>query len=658
MKKIFFTILTLILFVPFMVNAEEANLEWINGWNSDEYDYFKGVIALQDSGFLAYGYTASMDDFSITSNDRNNIIMVKYDKDGNQLWRNKWGGSKFDTFQNIQPTSDGGFIVYGNYISKDIEGISNNGSSDAMILKYDKDGNMLWQKNWGGNNGDDFVDLIILPDDGFVVIGFSLSTNIDGLSNKGSSDAIIVKYDKDGNMLWQKSWGGSDDDDFSKLVLRNDGGFVVYGYSRSMDIEGLINKGDRSSIVVKYDKDGNLLEQQCFGGNDIDYIEYKVFEDGKVIAYGSSYSGEFEGLINKGDRDAIIVGFDNEGNMQWQKSWGGNNNEEYSNITQTPDGGVIAFGYSQSSDIEGLPNKGSHDAIIVKYDKNGNMLWQKSWGGNNYDVFKGLISLENGDLVAYGQSSSVDIEGIINIGRNDAIIVKFDKDGNLLWQKNWGGTRSEYFNDIIESQNGGIIVSASSSSEDIAGLLNKGDQDTIIVKYDKDGNMLWQNSLGGDSTDYIDNLFKISDDEFIIFGYSQSSDIENLLNEGRTDAIIVKYSIKYSIEVNESENGTYTLTQQGSKGIITATPNEGYDVDEIIVKDSDGNVLDVEITKLEDGTYSFDLYTDVFVEVVYKQKIENPKTFDFPSIMICFSFLIICLSGYYYLYSKNHIMEI
>ena len=116
-------------------------------------------------------------------------------------------------------------------------------------------------------------------------------------------------------------------------------------------------------------------------------------EDGGYIVYGSSGSTDIEGLLIK-DGNAIIVKYDKDGNLLWQKSWGGNFLDGFKSVFQTEDSGFIVFGYSTSTDIEGLPNKGYDDAIIVKYDKDGNLLWQKSWGGKNYKFSYKKINLK------------------------------------------------------------------------------------------------------------------------------------------------------------------------------------------------------------------------------------------------------------------------
>ena len=286
--------------------------------------------------------------------------------------------------------------------------------------------------------------------------------------------------------------------------------------------------------------------------------------------------------------------------LDWQNSWGGNSQDQISYILQTQDGGFIVYGYSQSTDIEGLPNKGEFDAIIVKYDKDGNLLWQNSWGGNSYDAFSEILQTQDGGFIVSGYSESTDIEGLPNKGSEDGIIVKYDKDGNVLWQKSWGGNAEEEFYNILQTQDGG----------------------------------------------------------FIVYGYSWSTDIVGLPNKGKSDTIMVKYSIEYDLENTITEYGTSTSVQQGSKGIITSIPNEGYEVDTIIIKDKNGEVLDLEVTKLEDGTYSFPLYTDVSIEVIFKEKIENPKTGILDIITILFIGIIISICGFILVKRYNERYEI
>ena len=662
MKKKLLILLSLLFFTPFVIKAEELKMDWQNSIGGNYSEGFSELLQTKDGGFIAYGFSRSTDIEGLPNKGGSDVIIVKYDKDGNLIGQKSWGGNDEEEFSELLQTEDGSFIAYGYSQSTDIEGLPNKGGRDAIIVKYDNDGNLMWQKSWGGNNWDVFHELLQTEDGGFIAHGYSNSTDIEGLPNKSAADVIIVKYDKNGNLMWQKSWGGDRFEGFSELLQTKDGGFIAYGYSLSTDIEGLPNKGDIDTIIVKYDKDGNLMWQNSWGGNaGEEFYELLQTEDGGFIAYGYSHSTDIEGLPNKGESDVIIVKYDKDGNLMWQKSWGGNKGEAFYELLQVEDGGFIAYGYSHSTDIEGLPNKGEGDAIIAKYDKDGNLLWQKNWGGNKTEEFYDLLQTKDGAFIAHGYSYSTDIEGLPNKGAADVIIVKYDKNGNLMWQKSWGGDRFEGFSELLQTKDGGFIAYGYSLSTDIEGLPNKNESnfttDVIIVKYDKDGNLVWQKSWGGNEDEEFSELLQTKDGGFIAYGYSLSTDIEGFPNKENEDAIIVKYSIEYDLEIITTENGTSTAIQQGKYGVITPTPNEGYEVDKIIIKDKDGNVLDVEVTNQEDGLYSFELYTDVSVEVLFKGKIENPKTGIVDIITIIFIGFAISIFGFFIVKRYNERLE-
>ena len=584
MKNKLLILLTLMFLTPFVVDAEELKMDWQKNWGGSDVEKIEVALPTEDNGIVVIGQTRSTDINDLTySGGFYDALIVKFDKNGNLLWEKLWGGNGLDCFYNILQTEDGGFIIVGETNSTDIEDIQNKGSYDAIIVKYDKDGNLLWQKNWGGSDDEEFYDLYFFDDDSFIVMGVSWSDNMEGLPNKGDRDAIIVKYDKDGNMLWQKSWGGDKYDYFHSVISALDGGFIMVGESNSNDIEDIQNKDSYDAIIVKYDKDGNML---------------------------------------------------------WQKSWGGDKHDHFFSVISALDGGFVIVGKTRSNDIEDVQNKGFYDAIIVKYDKDGNLLWQKSWGGSEEDSFNDLYFLDDGSFIAMGIS-----------GWSDAIIIKYDKDGNLLWQSSYGNEAYQRINSSIIDRKGNLIVCIESYFIDEGEYYN-GDEDVIIISYDKNGNMLWQKNWDGGNADRAKNLFITEDNSLFVLGdmgMSTSSD-DNIF--------ILKYSYEYDLENVTTENGMATAVQQGPKGIITPTPNEGYEVDTIIIKDKNGEVLDLEVTKLEDGTYSFDLFTDVSVEVTFKEKIENPKTGILDIIAILFIGAVISICGFILVKRYNERYEI
>ena len=159
----------------------------------------------------------------------------------------------------------------------------------------------------------------------------------------------------------------------------------------------------------------------------------------------------------------------------------------------TNDEEIIAFGNTSSSEIEGLKNKGKKDAYIIKYDKNGNIIWKNSFGGKDDDIFNDIYLTESGEIIAYGYTESLDIEGLTNAGNGDAIIVKYDKNGNIIWKNSFGGIDYDLFDDLVITKSGDIIIKGYIGLEEDEmsdGFLTVGD--VIIIKYNKDGDLIWQ----------------------------------------------------------------------------------------------------------------------------------------------------------------------
>ena len=238
----------------------------------------------------------------------------------------------------------------------------------------------------------------------------------------------------------------------------------------------------------------------------------------------------------------------------------------------------------------------------------------------------GIIRLTNGDYVLTARNNSTNLENITNKGGQDIIVVKYDKDWNLLWQKNWGGNEDDIPEQLIRTNDNSFVIIGYSSSNDIEGITNNGKQDAVIIKFDKDGNVLWYDNYGGAGDDTFQYAIQNNNGTLISLCISNMAGIEDTEENSGKYGIIIKYSQEYELEKNSIENGDIVVEQQNNIGIVSPIPNKGYEVDKVIVKDTKGNILDVEVTKLDDGTYSFPLYTDVSVEVLFKEEVVNPKT--------------------------------
>ena len=628
-------LLTLMFFTPFVVNAEELKMDWlINFGGSDNDEFYDSLVV--DNGIILIGSSKSTDIDGITNEGDYDAIIAKYDKNGNLLWQNSFGGNLSDWFVKIFEIDDG-YIVQGYYRSTDIEDFPLIGDQDTMLLKYDKNGNFQWKKRMGGTGDDSFS--CISTGDGFIIYGDSTGTEINGMVNRGEEDIFIVKYDNDGTLLWQKSYGGSKSEKISDAIYIN-GDIYFSVLFTSNDIDGIVNNGKTDALLLKYGSDGTLLWQKSYGGNESDSFKYIIEIHNGLLILGSSNSTDIEFLSNVDSYKNFAFRFDYNGNII-EKIIDDSDGKYYYNYIAhlTNDNKYLLY-------ITPAVTSTSKISYMTKYDNNSNLIWKRQLLGTYNASASHILFLNDESFVELGYANFDNIEGFVNNGGLDAIISKYNIDGELLWQKNWGGSGNDTFNNGFSTKNDDLILHGLSNSTNIDGITNNGSMDNIIVKYDKDGNLLWNKNFGGDSSEgYFESFVKIDDNNFIVFSQSNSPSIEGVLNKGQKDIYIAKYSIAYELVDIYSKNGISNSIQQGSNGIITSTPDQGYEVDNIIIKDKNGEVLDLEVTKLEDGTYSFDLFRDVSVEVTFKEKIENPKTGIFDVMTILIIGLLISLLG-------------
>lgn len=442
---------------------------------------------------------------------------------------------------------------------------------------------------------------------------------------------FLVKLDKTGNVLWEKRYEGEYNPTYKSFVILNNDEFIVAG---SYEIDKEEEYYGPYGLITKYDKDGNILWEKKYE-NVGRFNDIALTSDNEYVVLGSN--------MNEED-NVFIAKIDESGNVIWEKIHDENN--EFTSLLVTKNNEVIVAGSLYISDT------GTEDAVIIKYDKDGNLLWERKFGGSESDVFKSIALTNDESILGVGYSDSTDIEGLSNKGNYDAIIVKYDKEGNILWKKNYGDSGTDSFNSLFILRDGSFVTVGDSSSTKIGDLdLNlkcsiwNGCTDALIVKFNKDGELQWQDGHGGDEYDYYSDVTLI-DDDIIAIGKSSS------------EATLSKYTLKYELDNIPIEKGTSTVEQQGRYGIVKPTPNEGYEVDKVIVKDKSGNVLDVEVTKQEDGTYSFELYTDVSVEVLFKEKLVNPKTGIIDFLTIIFIGLLMSFCGFIIVKRYNEQYEI
>jgi hypothetical protein len=413
---------------------------------------------------------------------------------GEVQWVKSFGGSGEDTGRSIIQTMDGGYAIlgYSNSTDGDLEGKSL-AVNDYWLLKLDAEGNLQWSKTYGGSKDDLGQAVIQTTDGGYAIVGYAMSDDGDGSNNEGFHDNWILRLDANGSILWEQSFGFSGHDHCYDVVQTDDGGFFFAGFMDVTQSNCEVNFGIGSNYLTRHgvgefwgtkiDTDGNLQWRRYFGGTNNDRAHGVVqANDGGFVMAGFSESDDFDISNTKGSYDFWVIKVDGNGTLLWEKSFGGTGIEVSNDIVKTPDGAYAIVGHTFSTDTDVSRNNGGSDVWLIKIDDNGNLLWEKTFGGTEFDDANGLAVTKEGGFVIAGNSKSIDGDATENQGENDLWIIKTDEQGNLIYQKSFGGSNLDFGFSVVESTDGGLVLVGDAASNDFSGIDSKGMTDLVVIK--------------------------------------------------------------------------------------------------------------------------------------------------------------------------------
>jgi hypothetical protein len=430
-------------------------------------------------------------------------------------WINNPSSSGNENGNSVFTDANGNIYVTGFFDSPTISlgttTLTNNGSSDVFITKYDSTGNVVWMKSAGGTDRD-YANKICTDASGNVyIIGNFLSSSISfgniTLTNDstGLCNVFIVKYDAAGNVVWAKSAGGSKWDNGNGITVDALGNVIICGYFNSPTMSfgntSITTNGIEDIFVAKYNSNGNLLWANNYGGIANDYgtgiacdnagnIYFCGYFSSPTLAFGSST------LNNNGSDDIFLTKFDSNGNVVWSQNAVGSAGEVSNGIALDGNGNVYLCGTYTSPSLSfgniSINNNGNKDIFLVKYNSSGNAIWANTIGGSGEEYGNGISVDNSGNIYLIGimgiGSFNVGSSSLSNIknGFSDVFYAKYNFSGNPIWANNTGGTKDNIGIGICSDNIGNAIITGYFDSPIIlinnSNYSNHGGEDIFVIK--------------------------------------------------------------------------------------------------------------------------------------------------------------------------------
>lgn len=344
-------------------------MEWLKTYGGGDGDVGWGIHQTGDGGYIIVGSTATF------GSGEYDVWLIKTDPDGVIEWNRTYGGEGWDVGWSIQETSEGGYIITGATMSY------GSGHYDLWLIKTDERGDVLWNLTYGGADWDVGYSVQQTRDGGYIVAGCTRSLGF------GDWDALLLRVDMEGEVVWNRTYGGSYEDGGWFVRETEDGGFIIAGYRTA-------SRGEMADAwIIKTDEEGEMLWSILYGGEDDDwFFSVQVIKGGYILA-GST------GSFGAGDYDYWLMKVDEEGKVLWNKTYGGPGREIAWQVERTRDGGYILIGGTTSF------GSGDWDVWLLKVDREGEPRWNETYGGEGRDRGWCLQPTRDGGYILAGYTT-------------------------------------------------------------------------------------------------------------------------------------------------------------------------------------------------------------------------------------------------------------
>lgn len=347
----------------------------------------------------------------------------------------QYGGDSLDFAVQVSGTAEGDYLILGRSNSYGL------GLTDAYLLKVDKQGNKIWDDNYGGANFDDAYAMAPTNDGGYFIIGSTLSFGAGGM------DMMLIKTDGQGRQQFFKTFGDLYYDKGFFITEAEDGNYLIGGYKTKIATQ------DKDMALVKVDVSGEAILSKTYGGDTTDIANGVLVMDDGYLVYGKQ-------AITEGNEDIFLVKTDFNGDQLWQKTYGGEGVEELKEIIETTDGNLLGCGYSGS-----YYDNRNNDLYLLKMDRSGDTLQSNHFGSIgqwDYEEAYAITQASDGGYYVAGRL------------RSAIWILKIN---NLLeeeWTSTFGDVNYQYTRagfDIIEEDDGKVVVVGGETNSNAGNIL-------------------------------------------------------------------------------------------------------------------------------------------------------------------------------------------
>ncbi len=452
--------LTLVISFIFVlkISAQNAEISTQQTLGNEFHNFSYSILPLNDGGYIVLADTES----DTSSMD---YMIIKIFPDGEIDWQKNYGGEGVERPSQIIPDNEDGFYVIGSSSSKEGEYSNNHGSFDVWFAQFNFAGKLLWHKNYGGSGSDNGLDIWHKETGNFLIAGTTNSTDIDIEQNNGMSDIWLFEIDNEGNIIWDETYGGSDNEYFGGFYVDENDDIFIVGGTKSVDGDVSFNHGDKDVWLIKTNDEGELLNEKTFGGSDSDdgkIIKQSHTNNLIITSLTRSEDGDITKLF--GMNDFWILEVNKSCELMWQRSYGGSKNDAPKDMLVTDDGYLIG-GTTYSFDGNITENKGRSDVWMLKIYQNGIMNWQKTFGGSGVESCTKIVYAENANYLTANNTDSFDFDVENSIGNTDVWMLDycetfFTKDDLKICQGDsvfWSGnyySEDGVYNDSYESKCG------------------------------------------------------------------------------------------------------------------------------------------------------------------------------------------------------------